>query len=451
MNTRNFTLMMGAVTLGCGSLQAAKRPNILYIFTDQQNGQAMSCTGNDDLHTPAMDRLAQEGVRFDNAYCAAPLSSPSRAAMMTGVTPSKAKMMVNGNPFNAPFTTQNLGVLLDEAGYDCAYAGKWHLPESDIPDEIYGFKKIWDHNDYGLAEACNTFLSQKRDEPFFLVASFDNPHNICEYSRDQNIFYAELEEPHITECPNLPANHAVAPFDAHVVRFEQQASPQIYPVQNYSDEDWRRYRNAYYRLTEAVDAEIGKIVAHLDKQGLWKNTIIIFSSDHGDGNGAHKWNQKSALYDESTNIPFIIYSPDLKETGVVNNALINNGVDFFATVCDYAKVKMPAHALGTSIRPIVEKGQDEINEYVVTETQFDTAKTKGWSVRSKDYKYINYDRGRYREQLYDMRTDRGEMVNLAVEKKYAEVLDAHRKMLVEWHEKNGVPKERRATPFYPKK
>jgi glucosamine-6-phosphate deaminase len=89
---------------------------------------------------------------------------------------------------------------------------------------------------------------------------------------------------------------------------------------------------------------------------------------------------------------------------------------------------------------------DAVNEYVVGETIFDTGSTKGWTVRGKDFKYTLYDRGRYREQLYDMRSDRGEMVNLAVEAKYRDTLERYRKVLVEWHEKTGVEKVARTTP-----
>ncbi|MGL4292262.1 MAG: sulfatase family protein [Bacteroidales bacterium] len=446
MQISKSVLLAGFSAMSCGAVMAQKRPNIIYIFTDQQNSQAMSCTGNPDLKTPAMDRLANEGIRFENAYCAAPLSSPSRTAMMTGVTPGKANMLVNGSPFSEPYASQNLGTLLKEAGYDCGYGGKWHLPESDVPDLKYGFEKLHDHNDYGLAEACGEFLSRKRDQPFFLVASFDNPHNICEYVRDQNIFYAQLEEPHISECPNLPMNHAIAPFDAQVIRAEQDLSYKLYPVKNFTPEDWRRYRNAYYRLTEAVDAEIGKLLGAIDKNKLWDNTIVIFSSDHGDGNGAHQWNQKSALYEETANIPFIVRLPQQKKRGILSPALVNNGIDLFATLCDYAGVTKPDHALGQSLRPVLTGKTENVNEYVVTETQFDESSTKGWSVRTARYKYIAYDRGKNREQLYDMDNDRGEMVNLAVEKKYKEILDHHRRLLVDWHDRNGIAKNKRAIP-----
>ena len=169
-------------TAASASAAAADRPNIIYIMTDQQTAMAMSCAGNADLHTPNMDRLAAAGVLFENAYCTAPLSGPSRAAMFTGYYPVEVGLAANGTPMPDSLRTQTLGKLVSAAGYECAYGGKWHVHETTIPDKKYGFDRIYHHTDDGLAEACVEFLKRGHKKPFFLVASFDNPHNICEYA-----------------------------------------------------------------------------------------------------------------------------------------------------------------------------------------------------------------------------------------------------------------------------
>ena len=448
--------------LCCGALlpaaaMAQERPNIIYIMTDQQSADAMSCAGNADVHTPNMDRLAARGVRFENAYCSLPVSGPSRASMFTGYVPSEIGMTANGTPLPDSLRTQTLGDVMSEGGYDCAYGGKWHVHTNSLPSErAFGFERLHGHNDYGLAEACVEFLQRKRDKPFFLVASFDNPHNICEYARKQPLPFATIDEPEsIEDCPNLPENFYVAPYDADAVAYEKSLKYRLHPTRSYTPDDWRKYRNAYFRLVEAVDAEIGKIVDEIDRQNLWKNTVVIFTSDHGDGQGAHQWNQKSALYEEVVNVPFIVCLPGGKNAGKVLPQLVNNGTDLMPSVCDWAGVKAPSGRQGASVRPIAEKGDSSVEgqPYVVSETDFSETGggTMGWMVRSGNYKYVLYSMGLYREQLFDMTSDRGEMRNLAVEKKYGPMLEQYRAMLEDWMKKHPVKGKTPYLRYIPKK
>lgn len=413
---------------------AAERPNIIYIFTDQHTASAMSCAGNPDVHTPNLDRLAAAGIMFNNAYCTAPLSGPSRGAMFTGHFPDAVGLSVNGAAMPDSLQTQTLGTLVKNAGYDCAYGGKWHVPELDVPDKKYGFDQLYKHSDDGLGEACAEYLSRKHKKPFFLVASYDNPHNICEFARSQNLPYGNLDTPELRDCPGLPANFAKNPYDADVIESERANNFNVYPSAPWTPEDWRMYRNAYYRLVEKVDREIGKIIDAIDKNNLWENTVVIFSSDHGDGIGAHHWNQKSALYEEVVNIPFIVTLPGKKNAGKVLPQLISNGVDFFATVCDWTGAKLPKGAAGKSFRKIAEEAntQSPHQDYVITETRFDGSKTRGWMVRTARYKYVLYDKGRHREQFFDMQNDRGEMRNLMLENAYNKEVQRHRDILANW-------------------
>lgn len=421
------------------------KPNIIYIFTDQQTASAMSCSGNTDLNTPNMDRLASKGVRFVNAYCSAPLSGPSRSAMFTGKYPGTTNMLRNGAKLPENLKGQTLGDLMVNAGYDCVYGGKWHVPELDIPDNILGFRRLYPHLDTGLAEVCAEYLSSKPKKPFFLVASFDNPHNICEYARMQNLPYGNVNQPDLRDCPGLPANFAKNPYDAGVLDFEKRANYNVYPSIDYSVEDWRRYRYTYYRLVEKVDAEIGKILDAVELNGLWKNTIVIFSSDHGDGIGAHCWNQKSALYEEVVNIPLIISLPNKKHAGKIMPQVVNNGVDLFASICQWGGVELPESADGVSFSALVESGNPKAShvEYTVTETLFDGGTSRGWMLRTQRYKYVIYDRGNHREQMFDMWVDKGEMRNLVVESAYAADLEKLRTLMDEWMRKNKIKPSRR--------
>ncbi len=438
--TDRFTVNM---LMGCGTLMslsaAAQKPNIIYIMTDQHVATALSCAGNADVRTPNIDRIASHGIRFDNAYCAFPLSGPSRAAMFTGYTPSEIGMEENGNPMPDSIKGRTLGTLMRDAGYDCAYSGKWHIPTNSLPGkEAFGFRNLHGHDDNGLAGAAVDYLRDRdASKPFFLVASFNNPHGICEYARHQNPPAAKISEPSVGDCPQLPANFYPNPYDASVLGYEKTKSQLLYPTWDYTPDDWRRYLNAYYRLIEAVDAEIGKIVDEIDRQKLWRNTVVIFTADHGDGAAQHQWNQKTALYESIANIPLIVCLPGGKQKGTVSHQLVNNGEDFMPTICRTAGIAIPKWCKGRSITAEADGKHDGDSSFVVTETNFmQTAGTLGWMVRTKDYKYVLYDSGRYREQLYDMRTDRGEMRNLAVENKYKEVLRHHRKLLRRWMDRH---------------
>ncbi len=416
-----------------------ERPNIVYIFTDQQFAGAMSCAGNEDLHTPALDRLASEGVRFENAYCTYPLCTPSRASMFAGRWPHEVGINQNGQPIDAAFREQELGHLLSNAGYECVYGGKWHIPEISIP-EGHGFRKICGFDDVALPARCREFFAQTHEKPFFLVASFDNPHNICEWRRQQNVPWGEIgAPPRVEDCPMLPANFAIPPFEPEAIRIITGRNPRIYPDVRYSAEQWRRYRWAYYRLVEKVDAQIGQILDALDDAGLAENTLVIFSSDHGDGHGAHHLVQKSFLYEEASRVPLIVRMLGVSAEGHVDRAhLMASCLDIYATVCDFAGVTPPAGTHGRSMRPLLDGSDvEDWHRYVVSETHFDNHNCDGRIVRTARYKYIAYSWGAYREQLFDMTQDPGEMVNLAVMSRYADVLQQHRDLLREWCSETG--------------
>ncbi len=447
-NEMKKTLLASTLVAVAGG-SFAQKPNIVYIMTDQQTAEAMNCAGNEYVSTPNMDRLANDGVRFTNAYCSTPLSGPSRFAMFTGYSPGTHKMLQNNTPFpKAVDKDQTLGYLISEAGYNCAYGGKWHIPEASLPiddeenNKGFGFTFLYEHNDFGLAESTIDYLKQDKSEPFFLVVSFDNPHNICEYARHQNLPFATIDEPaDIETLPNLPPNFSPAPFEAEIVRVEQskQTAFSLYPTAQYTVDEWRRYVNAYYRLVETVDKEIGKVLDALDEQGLYDNSVIIFASDHGDGVAANNWNQKTALFEEVVKVPFIVKGVKSTNRNVVREQLVNSGLDFFATICDYAEAKIPNFTSGKSVKAIVEESKtDENHPYIVTETEFSNSNTRGWMVRTPNYKYVLYDRGKYREQLFKINEDKLERRNLAVEKQFKPELNRHRAMLNEWIGKNKI-------------
>ncbi|MBB4037282.1 arylsulfatase A-like enzyme [Dysgonomonas hofstadii] len=414
--------------------QAKDKPDIILIITDQQTASAMSCAGNPYVNTPGMDMLAQDGIRFSRSYVTYPLSGPSRASLITGRMPVEIGVKDNGGRIPDRDMQNSLGFVISQSGYDCLYAGKWHAPaEVNIPETGTGFKKICNVNDPTLVDSCIPYIEKKRENSLFLVASFLNPHEICEYARDEALHYGRLSEPNISECPPLPYNAVIPAYYPEAITLHRQWVPKSYPTGLYSDDDWRRYLFAYYRLVERVDREIVRLINELKKNGLYDSSLIIFVSDHGDGAAAHRGNQKRVLQEEIIRVPFIVKPPNRKTKRIVNDdALISINLDIYQTICDYAGAGENKEMKGKSLRHLIDGKINTHHDEVYVETMLDGIDTRGWSVVSKDFKYTLYRYYKNKEQLSDLTKDPYEMQNLAVDKRYDETLLAMRRKLYDW-------------------
>jgi arylsulfatase A-like enzyme len=235
----------------------------------------------------------------------------------------------------------------------------------------------------------------------------------------------------------------MSPFEPSALRARRRLGRIYTFTQDYTPEEWRRYRYDYYRLVEKVDREVGAILDALRETGLEGNTLVLFSSDHGDMCGAHQMIQKSVLYDESARVPFIVRPPgghaSCPGAGRVDGAhLVSNGLDLVPTLCDYAGLDAPEVLAGRSLRALIE-GRDVPGwrDHLVLESRLDGIQCDGRMVRTERYKYVIYEWGRYREQLFDLQADPGEVVNLAVESRFGDVLEEHRRLLWSWCERTG--------------
>jgi arylsulfatase A-like enzyme len=411
----------------------ARQPDIVLIITDQQTASAMSCAGNPYVKTPAMDALAKDGMMFRRAYVAYPLSGPSRASLFTGKMPWELGIRDNDDTPSVEEMRQSLGVRMQAAGYDCLYAGKWHVPEVNIPDTGTGFRKVCNMDDRRLVDACIPHLRERREKPLFLIASFLNPHEICEYARGESLPFTRLPAAAVEDCPMLPCNFPEPAYFPEALTLHKAAVPKSYPTAMYSDNDWRRYLHAYYRLVETVDAEIGRLTAALKACGRYDGSLILFMSDHGDGAAAHRWNQKRALLEEVMRVPFIVKLPKGGMANRVNEqALVNVSIDVYPTVCDYAGASATPGLRGKSLRGVLEGTSTAHHEYVFTETLLDGIGVRAWSVVNHSHKYVLYNYFRNREQLFDLQADPLEMRNLAPDPAQAEILNGLRKTLYRW-------------------
>ncbi|WP_316748754.1 sulfatase [Pedobacter gandavensis] len=428
--------------------QTSKRPNILIIMTDQQTADAMSNAGNKDLQTPAMDQLAKNGVKFTKAYCAQPLCTPSRTAIFSGKMPFETGFVGNAPEKDGLWADSLLvmGKILKSGGYKTGYVGKWHLPIPTAKVSQHGFDYIentdfLDYNDAGTPSYCARFMKENRTQPFLLVASFLNPHDICEWARGDAMKMDVLENaPPAADCPALPDNWSITAHEPELIREQQKVSFRTYPTVNWTGDQWRQYRWAYNRLVEKVDHYVGMVLASLKKYDLEKNTIVIFTADHGDGYAAHRWNQKQVLYEEASRIPFIISKMGAWEART-DDMLVCNGIDIIPTICGFTGVLKPAYLKGMDLSERIANPAKKLRDTLVIETDFadneDLLGISGRAVITDDFKYIVYNKGVLREQLFSLRKDPGEMNNLAVNPAFKKKLQGMRMYLKNWSARNG--------------
>lgn len=435
---------------GGAAARTGGRPNVLIITTDQQWAGAMSCAGNPYLNTPAMDSLACNGVMFESAYTANPVCVAARTSYMTGTFSHENGVVTNVRENQVPVTVPCLAKVFRDHGYDTGYVGKWHLPRPLEDREWSGFDFIAappeTKGDFNFPAPCAEFMLKERENPFLLVASFVNPHDICQWARRHSGMEDDLPNGEIgpppppDRCPSLRANHAIPAGEPTAVRIHQ-ADPNMrhaYVTRDWpeGDDRWRQFLWGYYRMTELVDAYIGQVLDALRATGQEENTVVVFTSDHGDGMGSHRWNQKTIFYDEVSRIPFIVsWKGRTKPCGRNRSHLVNMGTDLFPTLFDFAGIEKPAGLHGVSAAPAaMGRAEGSAREFIVVENNHHSGvgnptDTHGRMVRSARYKYIRYSTGEKTEQMFDLELDPGETRDLTLDPAAAGVLDAHRAML----------------------
>jgi len=453
MKRREFLKRVGLASMaaaagGLHTLAARKRrPNIVFIMTDQQFAETMSCrVGNRYINTPALDSLAAGGMLFTRAYAPNPLCMPARGSIFSGRYPHETQIQSNKRRELDLDEFPAMGTYFKNAGYDTGYVGKWHLCYNQKDKTQHGFD-VMDvlhgngHDDEIPAPAVE-FIKKQRQKPFLLVVSFSNPHDMCQLARFQKLPSGGIgDPPPLADRPPLPPNHLPPADETDTMTLMRKSyhNTSTFPVGDYDEDKWRRLIWGYYRLVEKVDALIGKVLTALKDSGREESTLVIFTSDHGDCHSAHRFNQKTVFYDESARVPLILSYKGFIRSGATDK-LINTGLDIMPTMLDYAGIEQPKKMPGASLRSIAEgRAPTSWRKYVVSQNYMvqggpvngKAPKVKGRMVRSDRYKYCIYDTGKRRQALFDMQNDPGETKNLATAPLYAKVLNQHRAHLKE--------------------
>ncbi len=454
------TLFSGLSTNAYAAVQS--RPNVILMTTDQQFAEAMSCRmGSRHINTPAMDKLAANGMMFTRAYSPNPLSEPARNSIITGRYTHETGVTWNETP-KGGFNTKefvSMGIWFRNAGYETAYFGKWHLEYNIREPEEHGFDVAKEPGrnvspDKFAADEAVKFLSGKHDKPFLMFVSFLNPHNICEWARrasgmKQVLNCGEIGDPPSPDkLPPPPVNPdppVGEPDGVAYMRKIMQVDGGVFPVSKFTTEDWQRQRWGYYRMIELVDKEIGRVLEALSRSGLEENTLVVFTSDHGELAGAHGFNQKTVFYEESVRVPLIISMKGRTRSGT-SGKLVNTGLDILPTIMDCAGIDKPSKLIGLSLWPAAQgRNPGKWRDHVIVQNDMraweviDTPRLEGRMVVTDRYKYCIYSKGTRRESLSDLKKDPGETINFAEDPAYRKVLESHRELLRNFGNRQNDP------------
>jgi len=440
-----FALLSCCTAIHLQAAAPAKKPNFVVILSDDQTYRAIGYN-NPVVKTPNMDKLANDGFRFDRFFVASPICMASRASIYTGVYPQQhGTVGLAGVGFHSSVLREKrfvtLPAVLEKAGYHTALWGKSHLGEPTT----FGFaegKEFHDPNDEETFAEAEKFLKReaKLDRPFLLWLTPRNPHlPLSAPQRFKDIYKNSVItlEPNWLVSPPMESIFNQGP--AGGISFRDCNAP-IYshapkgliagPPRN--EAVMKEVIKAYYGDVSCLDEQIGTLVRQLKANGLYENTIIIYFSDNGYFLGNHGLGNKVTMHEESVRVPMFIHSPLLANQRVKSDALTSS-LDIFPTILDLAGVPAPAQLMGKSLRPILEKPTATVRDHVITECVGPPDSRTGVGhrmVRTDHFKYVLTSSDE--EAFFDLKNDPYEMTNRIADVSLKAEIDRHRALLHDW-------------------
>jgi arylsulfatase A-like enzyme len=449
------------------AMAAGRRPNVLFIAVDDLRPE-LGCYGRDYIHSPNIDRIARQGMTFNRAYCQQAVCSPSRSSLLTGTRPDTTKVWdlvthfrdALPNVVTLPqhfkqngYFVQGIGKIY-HPGFDDprSWSTPWQTPSAptyaklntpevsdedvprkakqkngppfesaDVPDDFYKDGKV-----ANLAVEILRELG-KKTEPFFFAVGFAKPH--LPFVAPKR--YWDLYDPAKIQLAPNPYRPKGAPeyalADSNELR-NYVGMPKQGPI---PDDIARQLKHGYYAAVSYTDAQIGKVLDELDRQGLSRNTIIILWGDHGWKLGEHGAWCKHSNVENDTNAPLLLSAPGMKNAGRRSNALVEF-VDIYPTLAELAGLPLPAHLEGTSFKPLLDNPDRPWKPAAFS--QYPRKHLMGYSMRTDRYRFTVWvnreDHSKVDAiELYDHQTDPQENENIAVQPKNAELVKS---LMAQW-------------------
>jgi len=460
---RLLTLVTGCSIMWGQASCLARGPNVLLIVTDDPRPDTISALGHTPIRTPVLDRLARQGTSFTQAISANPICTPSRAEILTGASGMRNGVLDFGGKIAADMAL--LGTTLGDAGYETCYVGKWHNDgrpgdrgyqrceglyaggggrfELDYPLDCHGRpvtgyrgwlfqandRQLFPDQGVGLtpdisaafADAAIRFLQTRSNRPFLLHVNFTAPH-------DPLLMPPGCDRLYDWQAMEVPANFAARhPFDHGNLRGRDE---QLLPWPRTRD-DVRKDLAVYYAVISDLDAQVGRILAALDQLHGQRETVVIFTSDHGLAMGSHGLRGKQNMYEHTIRVPLVLRGPGIP-VDTRREALCYLR-DLFPTICDLCGVPVPESVDGRSLVEIVRGEQKSVRDAL-----FGYFRDKQRMVRTDRWKLIWYPH-LDRWQLFDLKADPHEMQDLSQSPRHAKTLTALRKRLQAFQQEMGDP------------
>ena len=437
--------------------KSEEKLNVLFIIADDLNC-AIGALGDTMAQTPNIDRLASNGFLFENAHNQYPLCGPSRASLMTGMY-SEQTQITGNNIFlrNSVPDAITIGQRFRQNGYQSVRIGKiFHYDNPSAigtsgNDDIHS----WDQtiNPYGrdkLDEYLINTLSPRRFGGTISWLSCDGEdteqtdgigttnaiEQLDQFAKNKTNFFLAVGffRPHTPfVAPHkyfnlFDQNTMIIPktSDEYLTTLPKPAAKSIRAKKNQlnlNDSLAKEIKEAYYATVSFVDAQVGRILDHLDRTGLAQNTIVVFTSDHGYHLGEHGHWQKQTLFDNATKVPLIFTYPGIQKKGVKCEAPVEL-IDVYPTIMDLVNINVPKHVVGKSLKPIIDNEIESVRSSALTRWK------NGYSIKTKRYRFTEWKfDGKLGHELYDHKYDKEELNNLALSENYKPIFDSLQRML----------------------
>lgn len=443
------------------------RVNILLVHSDQHRFDCVSINGHPFLKTPHMDRLAAEGMNFTHAFCPIPLCVPGRVSLLNGQWPTEHLCIANWDteaprpPLDSPTFPQ----ALRQAGYFLGYVGKWHVHQHKSPLE-YGFNEYIPEGQYfrwrkevlklpPMPRTNNWFGEcdpHIRPEQSRLAWGADHTIRLLEQCAQKGVpFFIRWDpsEPHLPNIVPEPYNsmypsESIPPWssfpDPLVGKpYIQAQQRRTWKVEGWTWERWAPIVSRYLGEVTLIDAQLGRILDALERLGFAENTLVVYTTDHGDMCGGHGMIDKHfIMYEDVVRVPLIMRWPGRIAPGSRCDAFVSHAIDLAVTFCEVAQVKVPETFRGKSLLPLLDGAQDNGRTDIFSMyhgNQFGLYSQR--MVRDRRWKYIW--NATAEDELYDLQTDPGELHNLATDPAYKEELRRLRHRLIAWMEETKDP------------